>query len=40
LVIVRRIGAKTYTTTYDWSHRRDPVITTRVDEDQGKLTAG
>lgn len=38
-LIVRRIGAKTYTTTYDWSHRRDPVITTRVDEDQGKLTA-
>ncbi|KAL1412242.1 hypothetical protein Q8F55_003253 [Vanrija albida] len=38
-LIVRRIGTRIYTTTYDWSHRRDPVITTRVDDGQGKLTA-
>ncbi|KAM0325924.1 hypothetical protein ACHAQA_007229 [Verticillium albo-atrum] len=38
-LIVKKIDGKTYTTEYDYSHRRDPVITTFLEESNGTRTA-
>ncbi|KAM0575553.1 hypothetical protein ACHAP9_000816 [Verticillium nonalfalfae] len=38
-LIVKKIAGRTYTTEYDYSHRRDPVITTFLEEDDGRRTA-
>ncbi|KAH6670982.1 glycosyl transferase [Plectosphaerella plurivora] len=38
-LIVKKIDGKTYTTEYDYQHRRDPVITTFLEEGDGRRTA-
>ncbi|EJT52261.1 hypothetical protein A1Q1_05471 [Trichosporon asahii var. asahii CBS 2479] len=38
-LIVRRIQGRTYTTEFDYSHRRDPVATTYLEEGNGRRTA-
>ncbi|KAM0270259.1 hypothetical protein ACHAQH_009489 [Verticillium albo-atrum] len=38
-LIVKEINGRTYTTEYDYSHRRDPVITTFLEEEDGRRTA-
>ncbi|BEI94424.1 uncharacterized protein CcaverHIS019_0608830 [Cutaneotrichosporon cavernicola] len=38
-LIIRRIQGRTYTTEFDYSHRRDPVMTTYLEEGNGRRTA-
>jgi hypothetical protein len=37
--IIRKIDGKIYTSVYEYQHRRDPIITTFLDDGNGLRTA-